>query len=103
MKILKDYLMFLQETGFSSKHRPHGWTLKSVKKTGKTISKEIGKKSPKEKGFFEKCVAKMKSKVKSPEGYCASLKDRFENSTYWRGKGKTKKEVKKDIKKHPLS
>lgn len=81
--------------------RPKGWTLKSVKKAGKTIAKNVKLNSPKDKKFFDKCVDRMrKSMGDKAEGYCASLKDRFMKNTFWRGKGKTKKEVERDIKKH---
>ena len=98
---VKDYLQAIQihEIGFEK--LPKGWTSKSVKKTGETIAKDVGMKSPKDKGFFEKCVEKMRGKVDSPEGYCAALKDEAfggdKASTYWRGKGKTKKEVVKKM------
>jgi len=36
------------------------------------------------------------------KGFCASVKSEAWNSTYWRGKNKTKKEIKKDVKKYPL-
>jgi len=101
MKIINKYLKQLYETGLGLKDRPKGWTLKSVKKAGKTIAKNVGLESPKEKEFFDKCVNRMrKSMGDKAEGYCASLKDRFMKSTFWRGKGKTKKEVEKDIEKH---
>lgn len=86
------------EAGFTN--MPHGWTQKSVIKAGKTIAKDVGEKSPKDKSFFEKCVEKMRGKVQSPEGYCAALKDESYGSTYWRGKDKTKKEAQKDVAKH---
>jgi hypothetical protein len=34
------------------------------------------------------------------EGFCASVKDEAYASTYWRGKGKTKKEKEAAIKTH---
>ena len=34
------------------------------------------------------------------KGLCANMKTITFNSKYWRGKGKTKKQVKKDVKKH---
>ena len=90
----------LSETGFEK--LPKGWTHKSVQKAGKTIAKDVGLSSPKDKGFFEKCVKKIGKKLKDPEGYCASIKDeafgKDKASGYWRGKGKTKKEAKKRIK-----
>ena len=41
------------------------------------------------KGFFKKCVEKMKDKMENPEGFCASVKDEAWDSTYWRGKKKS--------------
>jgi hypothetical protein len=87
----------VSEAGFESK--PKGWTDKSIQKAGKTLAKHVGKKSPSDKGFFDKCVAKIGNKMKNPEGYCASLKDEAHKSTGWRGKGKTPAEVKVDVKK----
>ena len=83
----------LDEAGF--KHMPRGWDRGSVRKFGKTIGKGYkdlaNKKSiePEEKGFFDRCVARMRGKVKNPEGFCASVKDEASGSTYWRGKNKT--------------
>ena len=57
-----------------------GWDKDSVAKFGKTIGK-----SPKEHGFFDACVSRMGSKVKNPEGLCASLVDTYKGTTKWRG------------------
>jgi len=88
---------YLQEAGFEDK--PKGWTDKSVKKYSKTFSSKMkgNVKSPK---FFKKCVNKMQGKVDNPEGFCAALKDEAHGSTYWRGKDKSPKEVKKDVSQH---
>jgi hypothetical protein len=83
----------LSEAGF--KHYPKGWTGKSVKK----FSSSLVKGGAKPKGFFEKCVEKMRGKVDNPEGFCASAKDEVYKSTGWRGKNKTPAEVAKAIKK----
>jgi len=96
--MIQEYLDYIQEAGFEN--LPKGWTKKSVKKAGKTIAKDVGKESPKDKGFFDKCVEKMKDKIDNPQGYCASLKDEAYGSTHWRGKDKTKKQAMKDIRKH---
>ncbi len=98
MIITEIYLNKIQESGFD--RLPKGWTDKSIKKTGKTIAKDIGKETPGSKGFFDKCVKKMTGNIDNPEGYCASLKDEYTGSTYWRGKGKTKKKGETDIKRH---
>ena len=96
MKLWKQYL---KEAGFESK--PKGWTEKSVKKSGKTLAKTLGFNSPKDKGFFDKCVERMSKHMgNGAKGYCASLKSEYVDSTYWRGKNKTKKQANIDIKKH---
>jgi desulfoferrodoxin-like iron-binding protein len=93
---LGEYLIHLQEAGFTS--YPKGWDRVSVQKFAKTLSKKM-KGGPKSKGFFDKCVNKMKDKMKDPEGFCASIKDEVYASTGWRGKDKSAKEVRKDVKK----
>lgn len=85
------------EAGFEDK--PKGWTDKSIKKFSKTFTDKM-KGTVKSKDFFDKCVKKMQGKVDNPEGFCAALKDEAYGSTYWRGKGKTPSEVKKDVAKH---
>lgn len=87
----------IDEAGFEDK--PEGWTDKSIKKYSKSFTKKM-KGNVKSKGFFDKCVKKMQGKIDNPEGFCAALKDEAHDSTYWRGKGKTPKEVKKDVKTH---
>ena len=96
--ILEQYLNYLHEAGWDK--MPKGWDKSSVKKAAKTLGKTVGKK-PTQTDFFDKCVAKLKGKMDNPEAYCASLKDYAHGSTYWRGKGKSPKEVKKDVKAHP--
>ena len=86
------------EAGF--KKLPKGWTQKSVEKAGKSIAKDVGLKDPEDKDFFDKCVEKMRGKVDNPEGHCAAMKDEATGSTFWRGKGKTKAQAKKDVRKH---
>lgn len=85
------------EAGF--KNMPKGWNRKSVKKWANTLVKNESENAATKKGFFQKCVTKMKGKVENPEGYCASVKDVAYNSTGWRGKGKSPQQVKKDIRK----
>jgi len=84
------------EAGFSK--YPKGWTQDSVKKFANSLSQDM-KGGPKSKGFFDKCVEKMKGRVENPEGFCASVKDSVYNSTGWRGKDKSADEVRKDVKK----
>ena len=96
--LIDNYLNYLDEAGFEN--MPDGWTKKSVDKAGNTLAKHVGKDTPKDKGFFKKCVSKMQDKIDNPEGYCASLKDESYGSTFWRGKNKTKKETNQDVKKH---
>ena len=85
------------EAGFEDK--PKGWSDKSIKKYSKTFTSKM-KGNIKSKDFFDKCVKKMEGKVDNPEGFCAALKDEAHGSTYWRGKGKTPGEVKKDVSAH---
>lgn len=89
---------YLKEAGFAK--YPEGWTRKSVIKFAKTLTSETGK-GPKDKGFFDACVSKMRKHFgDGAEGFCASVKDEAYASTYWRGKGKTKKEKEAAIKTH---
>ena len=85
------------EAGF--KKYPKGWDKKSVKKWANTLTKEQ-KNAASQKGFFDKCVDKMKDHMKDPEGFCASVKDTATGSTYWRGKDKSPQQAGKDIKHH---
>ncbi|MCK5613339.1 hypothetical protein KAR91_66330 [Candidatus Pacearchaeota archaeon] len=95
------YLYYLQETGLGPGDRPEGWNAKSVKKAGVSLAKSVGKDSPKDKDFFDRCVDRMNKHMgDGAEGYCASLKDRAHGSTYWRGKDKTPKQAGKDVKAH---
>lgn len=76
---------------------PKGWTRQSLISFAKSLTGKEGI----QKGFFEKCVKKMKGKVGNPEAFCAAAKDELTKSTYWRGKGKSLKQAKKDVKAHP--
>jgi hypothetical protein len=67
----------------SWKKKPRGWKQKSVKQYSKTMMS--GKKHP-----FDACVKKMKGKVDSPEGFCASVKDQYKGDTSWRSKEQKK-------------
>jgi|GEM_PF-2774454 hypothetical protein len=75
-----------------------GWTQTSLKKFGDTIGID-----PKEKGFFDACVLRMKGKEgfddEKAKGFCASIKDAAYGSPNWRGKDKSKEDVEKDTKK----
>lgn len=89
---------YLKEAGFSK--YPPGWTQKSVIKFAKTLTKETGL-GPEDKGFFDACVSKMEKHFgEGAKGFCASVKDEAYNSTYWRGKDKSKEEKEKAIKTH---
>jgi hypothetical protein len=72
-----------------------GWTQDSIEKFGKTIGKD-----PKDKGFFDACVKRMQGKEgfdnEKARGFCAAVKDKAYGDPHWRGKGKTKAQVKKD-------
>jgi hypothetical protein len=72
----------------SWKKKPKGWKQKSVKQYSKTMME--GKKHP-----FDACVKKMKGKVDSPEGFCASVKDQYKGTTDWRSKEQKKKKKSK--------
>lgn len=75
--------------------------LEELRKWGETFGKNHGV-MPDEHGFFDMCVKHMKDKVDDAEAYCARVKDAAYGSTMWRGKGKSKAEIAKDVKKHPL-
>lgn len=75
--------------------------LETLAKWGETFGKKHGK-MPDEHGFFDVCVLHMKGNIDDPEGYCARVKDAYYNSTYWRGKEKSKEQIKKDVKNNPL-
>lgn len=66
---------------------------------GESFGKNHGK-YPGDKGFHELCVEHMTGNIDDPAAYCARIKDAAAGSTYWRGKSKSKKEVKADVKKH---
>lgn len=86
---------------FEAPIQAKGWTQASVAKFGKTIGKD-----PQEHGFFDACVARMEGK-KGFDGdkakrFCASIKDASYGSAFWRGKGKKKKDIKKDVEDKPF-
>jgi len=60
-----------------------GWGKKSVEKFGKTIGKD-----PKDHGFFDACVSRMKGKKgwdqEKANGFCARLIDTAKGTTKWR-------------------
>lgn len=72
----KDMVM-LDEAGLEN------WDADSMRKFSKTIGK-----NPTEKGFFDACVTRMGQHFTEDQakGFCAKLKDKAYNSTYWRGK-----------------
>ena len=94
MDKLESYLSYLQEAGFTK--YPKGWDRSSVQKFAKSVGGD-----PKTKKWFEKCVKKMEGNISDPEAFCASVKDEVyggdKASTYWRGKGKTKKQAAKSV------
>lgn len=77
---------------------PKGWTNDSLDKFAKSLTGKAGD----EKGFFDACVKKIGNNVSNPQAFCASIKDKYfkahgaEDETKWRGKGKSKKQAKKD-------
>jgi len=88
-----NYLQHLLEAE-GWKELPKGWKQSSLKKFSKSLT---GKKAT-QKGFFDKCVKRMKGKLDNPEAFCASIKDERHGSTYWRGKGKSAQQAGKDVK-----
>lgn len=93
---------YLEEKAHHGMDRlPKGWTRSSVVKFAKTLTSDSGL-GPTDKGFHEACVAKMKDHFgdDGAAGFCASVKDIAYKSTYWRGKGKSEKEVEKDTEAH---
>lgn len=91
---------YINEKGFEE--YPKGWTRESIIKFAKTLVDEYNLDGASDKGFFDACVEKMEGNIDNPESFCASVKDEVINSVYWRGKGKTEKEVKRLAKEHPL-
>jgi hypothetical protein len=53
---------------------PKGWTKDSLKKFWKSVGESVSK-----------CSEKMKGKISDPDAFCASIKDKIEKSTKWRG------------------
>jgi len=64
---------------------------------GNTFGKNHGK-YPDEKGFHSLCVEHMTDNIDDPAAYCARVKDAWYGSTFWRGKEKSDKQVKSDVK-----
>ena len=77
---------------------PRGWKQSSLKKFSKSLT---GKRAT-QKGFFDKCVQRMRGKVSNPEAFCASAKDEAHGSTFWRGKGKTERQAKRTASMHKM-
>jgi len=65
-----------------------------------TFAKNHDGKTPDDKGWHALCVEHMEENVDDPAAYCARVRDAWKGSTYWRGKGKSEKEAKADVKKH---
>lgn len=63
-----------ERTADKWKGMPGGWDAKSRKKFWESVG-----------GSVTKCVEKMEGKVDDAGAFCASLKDRVEKSTEWRG------------------
>ena len=85
-ELIQDTKEFMEDPELSEKAvKTAGWTKSSVEKFGSTIGH-----TPSKKGFFDACVTKMKGRVNDPDGFCASLKDKYYGNTDWRGKGKEK-------------
>ena len=67
---------------------------------GKSFGENHGK-MPDEAGFHALCVEHVTGKIDDAPAYCAAVKSAYLGSDYWRGKGKTAKQVAADVKKHP--
>jgi len=67
---------------------------------GHTFGKNHGI-MPDEKGFHSLCVEHMEGKIDDAPAYCARVKDAYFGSQHWRGKGKSEKQVKADVKANP--
>lgn len=65
-----------------------------------TFAKNHDGKTPDDKGWHDLCVLHMKDNVDDPDAYCARVRDHWKGSTFWRGKGKSEKDAKADVKKH---
>lgn len=61
---------------------PKGWTDESVKKFWNTLTGQ-------NKHKVTKCIKEMKGKFDDPGAFCASLADKVEGTTMWRGKKAT--------------
>jgi hypothetical protein len=70
-----------KDIGF--KKYPKGWDRSSVQKFAKSISGD-----PSSKGWFDKCVEKMKGKLDNPQAFCAAARDEAKGTTKWRGEHK---------------
>jgi hypothetical protein len=58
---------------------PKGWTAESVKKFWDSLTGDV-------KHKVTKCIKLMDGKVDNPEAFCASLRDKVEGKTTWRGR-----------------
>jgi hypothetical protein len=63
-----------------------------------TFAKNHGGMTPDDKGWHEVCVDHMEGNVDDAPAYCARVRDVWKQSTYWRGKNKSEKEVESDVK-----
>lgn len=86
---LSEQIQFVLEAEW--KNLPAGWDKKSVEK----FAKSLASKAATETGFFDACVEKMKGNIDDPEAFCATVKDTVWGTTYWRGKDKSKADIKK--------
>jgi hypothetical protein len=82
--LIRETKEFLDDDELSEKAlQAAGWDDDSVAKFGKTVGK-----SPKEHGFMDACISKMKGKSgwdeKKAGGFCASIVDKAKGTTSWR-------------------
>lgn len=63
---------------------PKGWDEKSVDKFARSLT---GKTKKDSKGFFTKCVKRLKDEegIDNPQAFCAALKDEYLDTEEWRG------------------
>jgi hypothetical protein len=82
--LLRETKEYLDDDELSEKAlQAAGWDDSSVEKFGKTVGK-----SPKEHGFMDACISKMKGKSgwndEKAGGFCASIVDKAKGTTSWR-------------------
>jgi len=81
---------YLNEAPIATK----GWTQSSISKFEKTVGKKADA-----HGFFDACVSHLTGRMgDQAKGFCAAIKDAKYGGSGWRGREKSKKDIKKDVK-----